>query len=219
MSNLLERVALASISEPAAAWLDDALPSRDEPLNLASYRAIFATARRRLGESIVSLSNEDFVALSGVGVIAPERWTLDRLGRAALLARALEIVPLDGQVGFVRQMYLRGDFQEQAAILQTLPVLSDPLRFVDIAIDACRTNVLDVFEGIACENGYPAAHFPDLNFNQLVLKAFFMGVAVGRIVGLDDRKTAELSRMTADFASERRAAGRPVPDDMDLAMI
>lgn len=218
MTRTLERVVLASASGAAAAWLDEILPSRDNPLDMVRYRAAFATVRRRLGESIPALSEDDLRALSGLGMVVPERWTLDRLGRAALLARALEVLPTDEHVGFAREMYLRGDFHEQGAILQSLALLPEPGRFVDIATDACRTNILDVFESIACENPYPAAHFRDLNFNQLVMKAFFMGVEVGRIVGLGDRKTAKLSRMAADFASERRAAGRPVPDDMSLVL-
>jgi hypothetical protein len=69
-----------------------------------------------------------------------------------------------------------------------------------------------------CENPYPAAHFPEPAFNQLVLKAYFIGVPVLRILGLDRRKTPELRRMAADYASERRAAGRSVPADIDLVM-
>ena len=64
---------------------------------------------------------------------------------------------------------------------------------------------------------YPGA-FPDANFNQLVLKAFFIGVAVARIAGLEQRKTAELRRMAEDYASERRAAARSVPPDLDLVL-
>jgi hypothetical protein len=135
-----------------------------------------------------------------------------------LLARALEVVPASEHVDFVREVYQRGDYREQAAVLRALALLPDPGRFVDIATDACRTNVTDVFEAIACENPYPAAHFPELNFNQLVIKAIFMGVAVSGIVGLAERRTDELRRMAEDFASERRAAGRPVPDDIGLVL-
>jgi hypothetical protein len=76
--------------------------------------------------------------------------------------------------------------------------------------------VQSVFEAIACENPYPARFFPDLNFNQLVLKAFFTGIAVRRIVGLGARNSPELVRMANAYASERRAAGRSVPDDLSL---
>ena len=71
---------------------------------------------------------------------------------------------------------------------------------------------------MACENPYPSQHFPDRNFNQLVLKALFNGVALSRVVGLASRLNAELTRMAGDYADERRAAGRAVPSDIGLAM-
>ncbi|HET6521402.1 MAG TPA: EboA domain-containing protein, partial [Geminicoccaceae bacterium] len=80
------------------------------------------------------------------------------------------------------------------------------------------TNVLDVFEAIACDNPYPATHFPEANFNQMVVKALFVGTLLARVRGLADRDTPELRRMVGDFASERRAAGRPVPEDAGLVL-
>jgi hypothetical protein len=100
--------------------------------------------------------------------------------------------------------------------LHTLPLLPKAERFVELAIEACRTHVQSVFEAIACENPYPARFFPEANFNQLVLKAFFTGVSVHRIEGLRERRTAELIRMVHAYASERRAAGRSVPADLDF---
>ena len=64
-----------------------------------------------------------------------------------------------------------------------------------------------------CDSPFVSEHFPPLNFNQAVMKAIFMGVSVRRIEGLDRRITADLSRMARDYASERTAAGRPVPED------
>ena len=59
-------------------------------------------------------------------------------------------------------------------------------------------------------------HFPEHNFNQMVLKSFFTGVAVERIEGLASRRSPELVRMAEAYASERRAAGRSVPPDLHL---
>ena len=83
--------------------------------------------------------------------------------------------------------------------------------------DTCRTNILPLFESLACENPYPARYFPELHFNQMVLKAMFNSVALARIVGLPERRNAELSRMSTDYAAERTAAGRSVPADIALA--
>jgi hypothetical protein len=114
----------------------------------------------------------------------------------------------------VEECYGRGDNRERQAVLKALPFLPHSERLVTLGIEACRTSIQPLFEAIACENPYPAARFPDLGFNQMVLKALFVGVAVDRIIGLDGRFTPELARMATDYASERRAAGRSVPGDI-----
>ena len=96
-------------------------------------------------------------------------------------------------------------------------MLPDPSQYLPLAIDACRTNILPLFEAVACENPYPSRHFPERNLNQLVLKALFNGVALVRIVGLETRANAELTRMATDYAAERAAAGRSIPADISLA--
>lgn len=113
--------------------------------------------------------------------------------------------------------FAQGDASEQASWCRAVSLLPQPGQYLQHVIDACRTNILPLFEAIACENPYPAAWFPERNFNQLVLKALFNGVALARIVGLGERRNAELSRMSTDYAAERTAAGRSVPADIALA--
>ncbi|MGH7265485.1 MAG: EboA domain-containing protein, partial [Candidatus Rokuibacteriota bacterium] len=138
----------------------------------------------------------------------------DELTRGALLLRASEAVPAGELEGLVEDVYQRGDTRERQAVLMALALLPEPGRFLPLAVESCRTSIQPLFEAIACENPYPAAHFPEPSFNQMVLKALFVGVPLARIVGLRGRITGELRRMAADYASERRAAGRPVPSDI-----
>jgi hypothetical protein len=217
MVELLESIVLRGAEANAAGWFRRNL-GEEVASSTARFRAAFAGAGRRLGEREPSINAEDLARLHQAGLVTPERWRLAMFARAALLMRALGTLPADEHPNFVRELYRRGDFREQSAILQSLILLPRPERFVTLAVEACRTNVGDVFEAIACENIYPATHFADLNFNQLVIKAFFVGIAVGRIAGLEARKTPELRRMAADYASERRAAGRSVPGDIDLVL-
>jgi len=113
---------------------------------------------------------------------------------------------------------MRSDSREQEALLRALSILPNQGRFLAMAVEACRANVQTVFEAIACENPYPSCHFPESNFNQLVLKAIFTGVALRRIVGLSDRVTPTLKGMVSDHIKERTAAGRPVHEDVALIM-
>lgn len=177
----------------------------------------FTGASRRVGKRALALGAPERTRLAREGVDWPvTHWAMDDLARVTLLLLSAGARPAHHDV--VETCYREGDNRERQAVLYALPLLPEPETFVDLAVEACRTHVQPVFEAIACENPYPARSFPERAFNQMTLKAVFTGVALERIVGLRSRVTEELARMAADYASERRAAGRPVPSDLDLLM-
>ena len=181
-----------------------------------TFASAFANASRRTGRSALALGPDDTKRLAEVGVTWPvSRWALDDLARVALLLRAAEVVDPAELQALVDRAYRKGDTRERQAVLRALPLLPDPPRFLAYAVDAARSGIPPLFEAIACENPYPAAHFPALNFNHLVLHALVSGVALDRIVGLGARVTPDLVRVANDYAAERRAAGRSVPADLD----
>ena len=176
-----------------------------------TFRAFFASVTRRLG-------SEAGVPVPSPWELAPlarPHWSLSDWVRAALIARALEAVPQAEQPQVLLRLFDAGEIGEQVSLLRTLSLLPHPAEFVELGIHACRTNAKSVFEAIVCENPFPASHFPALNFNQAILKAVFMDIAMARVEGLEPRITPELQRMAAGYASERRAAGRVVPTDID----
>jgi hypothetical protein len=175
-----------------------------------AFRALFASVGRRLGPE----GGEPPRAAPDVADARPH-WTLTDWIRAALVAKAISSIDAGRQPAVVQALFEAGEIGEQESILRTLPLLSDGARFVETGLLGCRTNARRVFEAIACDNAYPERHFPELGFNQMVLKAIFIEVPIARIEGLAQRNGAELRRMAKDYASERRAAGRPVPSDID----
>jgi hypothetical protein len=193
-------------------WLERATSSAAEIPGEGRRTALlndFAAAPRRLGKGPVALSDEERLAFLEPPIC--EGATVDELGRSALLAAA----PEGEQEDLAAECFRHGEIREKRAVLRTLSLLPQPDRFCSLAIDACRSHVQPVFEAICCESRYPAAFFPDLAFRQMVLKALFVEVALDRIHGLRARIDPELVRMAQDYASERRAAGRPVPADID----
>jgi hypothetical protein len=196
---------------PGAGPIPIASPEVKGPLLVA-----LARAGRRLGRAPVALTDSERVGLAEAGVAcAPEGWGLDECGRAALLLRGIAAIPAENQVALVSELVQHGEVREQQAVLRVLAYLPDPARLLDVATWACRTHVESVFTAIACENPFPERHFPELNWNQLVLKAIFLEVPIDRIAGLERRIGDDLVRMAASYGSERRAAGRPVPADID----
>lgn len=176
-------------------------------------RTAFAGAGRRC-PGPAAFTADEREALARAGAAAPEIWPLADAARIALMLR--HPGPPGEEAAVVRRLFLTGDTAERRAVLRALQILPAPESHLDLAVDACRTNVQEVFEAIACDNAYPAAVFPDPSFNQMVLKAVFIGSPLGRVVGLEQRRNPEMERMARDYASERRAAGRPVPEDLAL---
>jgi hypothetical protein len=167
-----------------------------------------------------ALSAEEVSTVRAAGFpddIALAVWTHADVARFILLRDlAASVAPAEFAAA-ATACFEQGDAGEQASWCRAVSLLPRPEQYLQIVIDACRTNILPLFESIACENPYPARFFPERNFNQLVLKAMFNGIALARIAGLESRRNMELSRMATDYAAERTAAGRSVPADIALA--
>ena len=216
IADLFVAVVEASGSAESLGWFERVQPRAGRAVDRGPLMSAYAGAARRFRGVDSELAAPELERLQGAGVLAPASWTLDELVRAALLLRALERIRPDEAPLLVEELFHKGDSAERRALLRTLPLCDAPQRFLNTAVEACRTHVLEVFEAIACENPYPARYFPELNFNQMVLKAVFMDVALERVHDWRRRHNTELVRMTSDYAAERRAAGRSIPADVEL---
>jgi hypothetical protein len=183
---------------------------------LASYPAV----ARWTGRGPLILDPSALRELHGAAPeIGFDRWSREDAGRALLLiAHRSHRCVGDAFVADARACFEHGDTGEQASWLRAIALWPEAAAVLPAAVDACRTNIIPVFEALACENPYPARHFPERNFNQLVLKAMFNSIALSRIAGLASRLNADLSRMARDYAAERTAASRTVPADLHLAI-
>jgi hypothetical protein len=201
------------------AWLPEAVAAARNAQDRGAFVTAFAHATRRVGRRAAEPSPTELARLRACGVRAPVTpWGVDGVVRAALLLDAAAGLAPGELDALVDDCFQRGDTRERQAVLRALPLFPDPARFVALGVEACRTSVEPVFEAIACDNPYPAAYFPEPSFNQMVLKAVFVGVPVRRVLGLEARITPDLRRMARDYASERRAAGRSVPADVHFLL-
>jgi len=212
----LQVVLAAHAGAEALEWLSARLPRADDPGARAAFFAAFAGAQRRFGRALPMLSHAERSELHAAGIVEPASFALTDLARARLLRAACAALPASEHVALVAEVLRKGDNGERIALLRALPLLPDPARFTELAIEACRTHVLDVFAAIACDNPFPARYFPEPSFNQLVIKALFVELPLARVQGWSERANPELVRMASDYEAERRAAGRPVPADIAL---
>ncbi len=172
-------------------WLDDALARiAADP---AAIEHLFPAAGRHCGRD---------------RPLAVEGWTAQDAARALLLAA---LPQRDGDlVKRVDDLYRHGDSVEKRAILRALPMLPIGTGAVHLLEDAIRSNDTRL---VAAALGRYSVHLDAATWRQAVLKCVFMGVPLSEAHGLDERADAELGRMLAAFAAERRAAGRDVPAD------
>ncbi|MFE4466204.1 EboA domain-containing protein [Oerskovia sp. NPDC056781] len=148
--------------------------------------------------------------------------TLDDAARARLVVALAGALPADGESLATRltETYQRGDTSERRGVLRGLDALAlagavQPAvacAGTTLAADALRAN--DQSLVAAAVGPFAAAHLDDHAWRHAVLKLVFMGVSLDAVAGLDERADDELARMARDFAAERRAAGRVVPDDV-----
>lgn len=212
MGELAERVqARVSQHAEAAAVLSRSSAELETP-ERPGFLAAYARAARLLGAA----GSQPLLDAGKGAEFEQSHWTLLDGTRAALLLRALDRLPSERWAAFVLALFERGEIGEQESLLRTLSALPGPERYAETALLGCRSNAHRVFEAIACENSYPIVFFPEHAFNQMVLKAIFMEVSVLRIQGLTSRVTDELVRMVLAYASERRAAGRAIPADIEF---
>ncbi|RSS56937.1 EboA domain-containing protein [Streptomyces sp. WAC01280] len=136
----------------------------------------------------------------------------------ATRTRLLQTLPArDSELGAIlTELYESGDAAERLAVLRALPVLDAAGHLgphaTPLIEDALRTN--DARLVTAAIGPYAARHLGQGQWRQAVLKCVFLGVPLDAVAGLDRRGDPELMRMLADFAEERTAAGRAVPDDV-----
>jgi hypothetical protein len=187
---------LARLRPEGAAWLDAALADARETAHPApadpprrgvpAWELRFAAAGRECG--------------------FPE---------AAEAARVLLLHTAQPGATAVTRLYQRGTGAERRAVLLALPHLPlTPDTGVPLVEDALRTN--DTRLVAAAVGPYAAAHLDAHTWRHAVLKCLFTGVPAAAVAHLADRARGdgELARMLTDFAAERTAAGRSVPDDL-----
>lgn len=201
----------ARLDEGAWTWLEDAAAAASGD-GLEGLLEAYTAASQRAGAAPL-----DAPSAASSGPLLLDRWTLEDAARGVLLLSRAEASRDPAEfAAAAAACYEQGDAREQQSWLRGVGVLPGPERFLPFAIDACRSSIQPIFDAIACENPYPARFFPERNFNQMILKALFNGVALSRVAGLSGRLNPELARMATDYAAERRAAGRSIPNDIAL---
>ncbi|NJD31204.1 MAG: hypothetical protein FIB04_04895 [Gammaproteobacteria bacterium] len=210
---LLGQWLASRLSGESAAWFDAGVARLRSGATDRDLFLLTSAVTRRLGMAPLGLQAADLeaAAASRAGW-DPSDWTVDQAARVYLL---LVSTP-DGAETSRRLDRLCGaaDIGELVAFHRGLPLYPDQPRHALRAAEGVRSNMRVVFEAVAHRNPYPSEQFAEQAWNQMVLKALFVGTRLDLVVGLDRRRNANLARMLCDYAHERWAASRPVSPEL-----
>lgn len=187
-------------------WLEKSASQLRRDADDKTVFTLFSAALRHSGKNPLSPSaRELFDADALVPGWNPGDWTLDQAVRIYLL---LALPPTSESARRMDLIHQTADLGEALALLKALPLLPNPLDQLARAREGARSNVKSQFEAVALRNPFPAAHFDETAWNQLVSKAIFVDSPLDEIYGLDPRSNRRLNRILMDLILERRAAGR-----------
>jgi hypothetical protein len=196
------------------AWFRGAV---DDVMHAANERALgvaIGLAPRRLGKADLALPAAELAQAEALrpGLDLGD-WSIDQLARVALMAAS----HAGNGTAFASRFdgfCATAEINELIALCRGLPVYPDPALIEPRAREAVRSGMKPVFEAVAHRNPYPRETFSEGAWNQMVVKAFFIGSTLWPIQGLDERANPRLARMLVGLAQERWAAQRPVSGEV-----
>jgi hypothetical protein len=212
-SGLLRSWLRRQLPDAVNAWLDAQLEKiAGDPSDRTLHIAL-GMVPRRLGKDDLALGQADLDAADRARPgWDPRGWSVDEAARILILRAAAG----DG-TGFAErfsQLCRTADVAEAIALYRGLPLYPAPESLESQAAEGVRTNMRAVFEAVAHCSPYPREQFDENRWNQMVLKALFIGSSLHPIQGLDARANPALAMILCDYAHERWAAGRPVSPEL-----
>ncbi len=196
------------------AWFRGAVHDVRHTANQRTLGVVIGLAPRRLGKADLSLSEAELARAEALRAgLDPSDWSIDQLARIALMAAS----HAGDDAAFASRFdsfCATAEINELIALCRGLPVYPNAALIEPRAREAVRSGMKPVFEAVAHRNPYPRETFAEDAWNQMVVKAFFMGSTLWPIQGLDDRANPRLARMLVGLAQERWAAQRPVSGEV-----
>jgi hypothetical protein len=198
----------------AVNWLEaqaEKVQANDKPTLLFIS---FSQCSRHFSKDTLILSEADAQEASKiVHNWRPGNWDLLTVARAFLILHLPHTDPTKW-LKTLDQLFETGDMNELEALYKTLPLYPHQERLAARASEGLRSNMTVVFDAVALNNPYPAAHLNETAWNQLVLKAIFLQRPLYQIIGLDERANPRLAETLLDAARERWAAQRSVMPEL-----
>lgn len=202
------------VSEDKLAWLKSTGETlMGEPEDWELFTS-FSAVPRHTGKANAELSEQERAEADEQRAgWKPGNWRVDELGRVYLLLCYAE----QGKEMFLdrlEKIFITSDMNEAVALYRGISVYPWPESLKLRAAEGVRNNITTVFNAIALNNPYPKEYLDQDPFNQIVLKALFVGSPLYKIDGVEERANATLAKILVEYSQERRSAGRIVSPEL-----
>jgi hypothetical protein len=179
--------------------------------NSAQFFQTFGLISRNISPVIPEWSTEEKIIQEELYPgFTQSHWDLQQLCRCLLMVH----LPVEQNVEIIKNLAEMAAIKELVCLYKGLYFLKNAPDFVLMVQEGIRTNMVAVFDAIALANPFPAKYLPTDAWNQLVLKAVFMGRPLYQIIDLDLRKNEKLALIVHDYIHERWSAGRLVTPEI-----
>jgi hypothetical protein len=186
---------------------------KDNPEDWELYTS-FSAVPKYTGKKKISLSEDERKKADMIrNGWDPSAWSLDELGRTFLMLCYTE-QGKDEFLDKIEKTFVTSDMNEAVALYKALPLYPFPEQFRLRAAEGVRSNITTVFNAVALDNPYPKENLDEGAWNQIVLKALFVGSPLYRIQGVDERANETLAKILVEYAHERWSAGRTVSPEL-----
>jgi hypothetical protein len=204
---------LSRVLAPAAIdWLNAEIERQRGAADERRLAIALGLTGRKIGRVQLALTEEEVAAAHRLRAgWQPELWAADEAARTLILSATHH----DDDQAFaarVDRLCTTAEVTEYIAYLKGFAIFPAAKLLYGRAREGVRSAITPVFAAIACHNPYPFDHFDADAWNQMIVKAVFSGTPIDTIFGLQERRNPEVVQMMRDLISERRAAGRPLPD-------
>lgn len=188
-------------------WLESVIIFENETL----FFQAFGLTSRCISATIPEWTTEEKALLEELyPSFTKSSWDMQQLCRSLLMI----YIPTHQNEEVLKKLAEMADIKELVCLYKGLFFLENAQDFVLLVQEGIRTNMVAVFDAIALVNPFAAEYLPADAWNQLVLKAVFMGRPLYRIVDLDLRKNEKLALIVHDYIHERWSAGRLVSPEI-----
>jgi hypothetical protein len=207
----LKSILTGHLSLTEAEWFREKILPLTEVAITLRFNLLFSMVPRFIPATIPEWSAEQLAEVTQFQPgFSASSFDLQQLCRLLLMVQ----LPADRNQQILEPVFETADIKELVSLYKGLYWLPNAENFTLRIAEGIRTNMTDVFDAIALQNPYPFQYLTENAWNQMVLKAIFMGRPLHQIYRLRERNNTQLALILHDYIHERWSAGRTVTPEI-----